>query len=73
MVQHKEDLTYNMMRIEQAGSFSQDRCVYDTNGDGDCHHCVRRGGCENMGGPFVVKSKYPPGTPDSAVRGFEPK
>lgn len=48
-------------------------CVYDTNGDGDCQHCARRGGCKNMGGPFTFRAKYPPGTPDSAIRGFEPK
>lgn len=28
------------------------RCAFDTNGDGDCHRCVRRGGCEAIGGPF---------------------
>lgn len=51
----------------------QVHCVYDTNNDGDCQHCANKGGCENMGGPFAVRSKYPPGTPDSEVRGFEPK
>lgn len=52
---------------------SPKRCVYDTDGDGDCMYCARRGGCKNMGGPYESRSKYPPGTPDSAVRGFEPK
>lgn len=49
------------------------QCVYDTNNDGDCQYCARRGGCKNMGGPYTFKMKYPPGTPDSAIRGFEPK
>lgn len=49
------------------------RCVYDTNGDGDCQHCARRGGCKNMGGPYEVRAKYPPGTRESDIRGFDPK
>ena len=44
-------------------------CIYDTNGDGDCQHCFKRGGCQNMGGPYQVKSKYPPGTPECIYAG----
>lgn len=27
-------------------------CIFDTNSDGDCQHCSRRGGCKAIGGPF---------------------
>lgn len=30
-------------------------CVYDTDGDGNCHLCARKGGCRNFGGPFETK------------------
>ena len=29
-------------------------CVYDTNHDGDCHHCALRGGCQAIGGQFAT-------------------
>ena len=48
-------------------------CAYDTDGDGNCPHCFRRGGCESVGGPFARKGKYPPGTPDHLKGRFEPK
>lgn len=28
------------------------QCIYDTNGDGDCHRCAAKGGCVAVGGPF---------------------
>lgn len=31
------------------------KCVNDTDGDGDCHLCFRRGGCVSIGGPFLRK------------------
>lgn len=31
---------------------TKENCLYDTNGDGDCHYCYRRGGCRKIGGPF---------------------
>lgn len=30
-------------------------CAYDTDGDGDCQYCFRRGGCHAIGGPFDGK------------------
>jgi len=30
----------------------QDKCAYDTDGDGNCQHCHNRGGCRAIGGPF---------------------
>jgi hypothetical protein len=30
-------------------------CAYDTDGDGNCHRCVNRGGCKAIGGPFATR------------------
>ena len=35
-----------------SGEF-HDKCKYDTDNDGDCHLCCRKGGCKSIGGPFV--------------------
>ena len=29
-------------------------CAFDTDGDGDCHFCCNRGGCEAIGGPTTT-------------------
>lgn len=31
-------------------------CVYDTDSDGDCQLCWKRGGCVAIGGPFERQS-----------------
>lgn len=35
-----------------AASACSTACVFDSNGDGDCHRCHKRGGCVAFGGPF---------------------
>lgn len=35
------------------------RCAYDSDGDGDCHLCVNRGGCSAIGGPFEIRPITP--------------
>ncbi len=47
-------------------------CIYDTNNDGNCQHCSKRGGCKNLGEPFEYRSKYPPGTPAHLTSRFDP-
>jgi hypothetical protein len=34
------------------------KCIYDTDGDGNCHRCNHTGGCSAIGGPF--KEAEPP-------------
>lgn len=40
-------------KTEEQSVIRQSECVHDTNNDGDCYHCVHRGGCSAIGGPFI--------------------
>jgi len=47
------------------------KCIYDTNNDGDCHHCVQHGGCKAIGGPFTKEMlclDIVPYTPEEAAK-----
>lgn len=47
-------------------------CAYADEGKDDCMFCRSRKGCKNMGGPYAVRTKYPPGTPAHLMGGFDP-
>lgn len=45
---HQEDAIALLIQ-----NYHRPRCAHDTDNDGNCHRCFNRGGCLNIGGPFL--------------------